>query len=348
MKEQTPPDQDSIVAEYDRLSRVYDSRWSFYIEATTRETLRRLPLEPADQVLDVGCGTGALLHAVKHQHSGITLAGVDPVPGMLDVARGRLPEDVELREAWAERLPFEDGRFDAIVSCNMFHYIREPRAALAEMHRVLRPGGRLMITDWCDDYLTCRLCDYVLRRFNRAHYRTYRGAECARLLQETGQEGIHIDRYRISWLWDRERIHTGFAWLEEALARTPTGPYTLQASISAVHAEAPSPGETDWARIVRLYEALYRREPSPVIALNRAVAVAMRDTPEAGLRLLDELGTSKEILNYHLYHAARADLYRRAGDAPAAQREYQKALVLASQGPERRFLERRLTELPVS
>ncbi|MDL0430414.1 RNA polymerase sigma factor [Marinobacter sp. TBZ242] len=146
-------------------------------------------------------------------------------------------------------------------------------------------------------------------------------------------------------LWDHEQISTGLAWLEQALRLTPTGPYTLQASIAAVHAEATSTEQTDWGRIARLYEALYRQMPSPVIALNRAVAVAMRDTPEDGLKLLDQLAGHKAIQNYYLFHAARADLFRRSGDLPAARIAYQQALALTQQGPEQRFLSQRLTDL---
>ncbi|MCK8515060.1 RNA polymerase sigma factor [Methylonatrum kenyense] len=148
--------------------------------------------------------------------------------------------------------------------------------------------------------------------------------------------------------WDQERIREGLLWLEQALARTPVGPYTLQASIAAVHAQARRAEDTDWHRIVRLYEALYRQQPSPVIALNHAVAVAMRDTPAAGLHLLAELDSHKEILNYHLFHAVRADLQRRAGNRDAARAAYRRALELAAQGPEQRFLERRLHELDAS
>ncbi|OAN93693.1 RNA polymerase subunit sigma-24 [Marinobacter sp. EhC06] len=146
-------------------------------------------------------------------------------------------------------------------------------------------------------------------------------------------------------LWDQASIDSGFRWLEAALARTPTGPYTLQASIAAVHAEAPKASETNWARIVRLYNALYQQQPSPVIALNRAVAIAMRDTPADGLQLLEELMSHKAFAGYHLFHAARADLQRRAGNLEEARQSYERALGLVSQGPERRFLERRLTEL---
>lgn len=145
--------------------------------------------------------------------------------------------------------------------------------------------------------------------------------------------------------WDQKQIELGLKWLEQALARTPASPYTLQASIAAVHAQARRAEDTDWRRIARLYDALYRQHPSPVIALNHAVAVAMRDEPEAGLALLDGLLGNKEILTYHLFHAARADLLRRAGDFESAIVAYQRALELATQGPERRFLKRRLQSL---
>lgn len=145
--------------------------------------------------------------------------------------------------------------------------------------------------------------------------------------------------------WDRERIEQGLACLARALELTPTGPYTLQASIAAVHAEAPRAEATDWARIVRLYAALQRRQPSPVVALNQAVAVAMRDTPEAGLHQLATLGDVAALADYHLFHAARADLLRRAGRSDEARLAYRQALALCGQGAERRYLERRLAEL---
>jgi RNA polymerase sigma-70 factor (ECF subfamily) len=145
--------------------------------------------------------------------------------------------------------------------------------------------------------------------------------------------------------WERERIEEGRAWLARALELTPTGPYTLQASIAAVHAEAPRAEATDWGRIVRLYAALQRRQPSPVVALNQAVAVAMRDTPEAGLHQLATLGDEAALADYHLFHAARADLLRRAGRSDEARLAYRQALALCGQGAERRYLERRLAEL---
>lgn len=190
-----------ILEEYARLAPTYDARWSFYVEATTRETLARLSLRSTDRVLDVGCGTGALLEHLSRSHPATLLSGVDPVLEMLEVARRRLPAEVALREGWAEQLPFESGSFDAVVSCNAFHYLRHPLAALLEMVRVLRPGGQLILTDWCDDYLACRLCDWFLRRLSPAHFKVYRERECLRLLQEAGYQGIEIDRYKITWLW---------------------------------------------------------------------------------------------------------------------------------------------------
>ena len=146
-------------------------------------------------------------------------------------------------------------------------------------------------------------------------------------------------------LWNQNHIREGVGLIERALAARRFGPYTLQAAIAAVHAEAPSTLETDWAQIVALYDLLLRADPSPIVALNRAVAVAMRDGPNKGLELVDELLRSGELANYHLAHAARADLCRRLGKSSEARASYERALVLTKQEPERRFLEKRLAEL---
>jgi len=146
-------------------------------------------------------------------------------------------------------------------------------------------------------------------------------------------------------LWDRTLISDGTDLVERALATRRIGPYTLQAAISAVHAEAARADATDWAQIVQLYDVLSRIEPSPVIELNRAVAVAMRDGPEAGLALIDAILGRGDLADYRLAHAARADLCRRLGRSAEARSSYQRALDLARQEPERRFLERRLAEL---
>ena len=147
-------------------------------------------------------------------------------------------------------------------------------------------------------------------------------------------------------LWNREQIAEGSALVERALASRRFGPYTLQAAIAAVHANSVSAEATDWGEIVGLYEVLYRLEPSPVVELNRAVAVAMRDGPAAGLGLVDALLARGELQDYHLAHAARADLCRRLGLTAQARASYERAVALARQEPERRFLDRRLAELP--
>ncbi|MEX0653009.1 MAG: RNA polymerase sigma factor [Phycisphaeraceae bacterium] len=146
-------------------------------------------------------------------------------------------------------------------------------------------------------------------------------------------------------LWDRALIAEGAALVERAFASRRIGPYTLQAAIVAVHAEASTPAATDWARIVGLYDVLLRADPSPVVELNRAVAVAMLDGPAAGLALIDALLARGELEEYHPAHAARADLCRRLGRTAEARDSYERALGLARQAPERRFFERRLAEL---
>jgi RNA polymerase sigma-70 factor (ECF subfamily) len=147
-------------------------------------------------------------------------------------------------------------------------------------------------------------------------------------------------------LWNREQIAEGVALVERALSSRDFGRYALQAAIAAVHAEAPAPAATDWAQIVGLYDALWRIEPSPVVELNRAVAVAMRDGPAAGLPLIEAILARGDLTDYHLVHAAHADLCRRLGRTTQARSSYRRALDLARQEPERRFLERRLRELP--
>lgn len=146
-------------------------------------------------------------------------------------------------------------------------------------------------------------------------------------------------------LWNRAQIGEAVALVEGALGSRRFGSYTLQAAIAAVHAEARTAEATDWAQIVGLYDELLRADPSPVVELNRAVALAMRDGPAAGLAAVDAILGRGELADYHLAHSARADLCRRLGDRIEARRSYTKALELARQAPERRFLEWRLAEL---
>jgi RNA polymerase sigma-70 factor (ECF subfamily) len=146
-------------------------------------------------------------------------------------------------------------------------------------------------------------------------------------------------------LWNREQIAEGVSLVERALLSRRFGPYTLQAAIAAVHSEASRAAATDWPQIVALYDRLVRAEPSPVVELNRAVAVAMRDGPEAGLALIDAIFAGGDLTDYHLAHSARADLCRRLGRKTEARSSWERALALTRLEPERRFLEKRIRDL---
>ena len=146
-------------------------------------------------------------------------------------------------------------------------------------------------------------------------------------------------------LWNRAQSEEGVTLVERAMASRPWGPYVVQAAIAAVHAQASDAGATDWARIVGLYDGLMQASPSPVVELNRAVALAMRDGPAAGLALIEEILQRGDLADYHLAHSARADMLRRLGKSVEALVSYERALGLAKQEPARRFLERRIREL---
>jgi RNA polymerase sigma-70 factor (ECF subfamily) len=145
--------------------------------------------------------------------------------------------------------------------------------------------------------------------------------------------------------WNRDLIAEGVALVERALSSQRVGPYAIQAAISAVHSQAPDPASTDWAQIAALYDALLQLERSPIVELNRAVAVAMRDGPQAGLEIIDSILARGDLTDYYLAHSARAELNRRLGNSVEARASFERALSLAKQEPERRFLERRILEL---
>lgn len=193
--------QNVLIKEYSRLARIYDSRWKSYSEATTKEILARLSPKNSDKILDVGCGTGFLLYHLLERYPDIQLSGVDPVKAMLDVARKRLPVRVDIREGWAGQLPFADHSFNVVLSNSVFHYIRDIQTALREVRRVLRPGGQLVITDWCYNYFTTRLTDLFLRCFNQAHFRSYSVNKIRVLLEENYFSVLQIDRYMINRWW---------------------------------------------------------------------------------------------------------------------------------------------------
>ncbi len=190
-----------VQKEYAQLAQVYDDKWRFYIEATLDATLKNIELQVGERLLDIGCGTGVLLAAIEERYPEAILSGIDLTHEMLEIADKRLSKKVYLEQSPAEKLPFEDERFDLIVSCNMFHYIRGPMKAIKEMERVLKPGGRVLIIDWCNDYLICQLFDIFLRFFNKSHFKTYKKNECHKLLSSSMFEDIKIDCYKINWFW---------------------------------------------------------------------------------------------------------------------------------------------------
>jgi RNA polymerase sigma-70 factor, ECF subfamily len=169
--------------------------------------------------------------------------------------------------------------------------------------------------------------------------------ESRRAARTSGNGDLILLEQQDRSLWNRDQIAEGISLTESALRSRRFGAYTLQAAIAAVHAESSSVASTDWRQIMLLYDQLLRIQPSPVVELNRAVAIAMCECLEQGLALIDDLLAREQLSDYHLAHSARADLCRRLGRIPEARASYEKALALASQEPDRRFLARRLAEL---
>ena len=190
---------------YDELAASYDTRWRHYIDATSALAVEALATDARGRALNIACGTGELerrLHALRPQ---LQLTGVDLSPNML-----RQAADKQLGADWlaavAARLPFANRSFDYVLCVNAFHYFRLPAESLAEMRRVLRPEGTLVLVDWCDDYLSCKLCSLWLRLTDRAFYRTSSLAGCRVQLEQAGLETLSAERRRISWLWGLMRF----------------------------------------------------------------------------------------------------------------------------------------------
>ena len=189
----------AVRREYAELAATYDDRWARYVEATTARTVSHLALETGETLLDLGCGTGALLRTAATIPG--RSVGIDVSLPMLQAARSRLPSDVTLVVGDAGALPVASCTVDAVVSVSSFHYWPEPAAALQEIGRVLQPRGRLVVTDWCDDFVGCKLCDRWLRFTRRSYHRIYGARECTNLLVRAGFRVHLLERYKVSWLW---------------------------------------------------------------------------------------------------------------------------------------------------
>jgi ubiquinone/menaquinone biosynthesis C-methylase UbiE len=201
------PDSNPVRHEYDQLAPHYDRRWRFYIDATLDAVIAGLDLRGREAILDVPCGTGELEHRLLAEWPALRITGADLSPAMLQVARSKDElRRVEWIEADVADLPLPDHTFDCVVCANSFHYFPAPERALAELRRVLRPGGALVLVDWCDDYLSCKLCSLWLRWTDPAFHRTYSLKSCRQLLERAGFAITRAERFRITRLWGLMRF----------------------------------------------------------------------------------------------------------------------------------------------
>lgn len=198
---------DPASEEYDRLAPIYDRRWRRYIDSTLRAVADVTAFAGDERVLDVACGTGELARSLLSRWPGLRITGVDLSAGMLAEARAK---DIGRRVDWvranADSLPLPDAAFDHVTCANSFHYFARPDLALAEMRRVLRPSGRLILVDWCDDYLACKICSVWLRFRDPAFKRTYSLRACEDRLRSAGFRIVDAHRFRVGWIWGLMRL----------------------------------------------------------------------------------------------------------------------------------------------
>jgi ubiquinone/menaquinone biosynthesis C-methylase UbiE len=192
-----------VQAEYDRLARIYDLRWRNYITDTLTFLYNWEQIDSQALVLDVGCGTGEFERLLLHQNPTQKIAGVDLSAKMLNLAREKYQHypNVELHQASVNSLPFADRSFDVVVSASAFHYFEQPQLALLEIKRVLKPDGKLIILDWNKDYLTCKICDWLLQIFDPAHQQCYTQKELHQLLVSAGFKVCRATKVRFGIIW---------------------------------------------------------------------------------------------------------------------------------------------------
>jgi ubiquinone/menaquinone biosynthesis C-methylase UbiE len=197
----------AVEAEYDRLSEFYDHRWRTYLDATLQFVKEAIDCDTGDRILDVPCGTGELSRRLSVRWPSVRILGLDLSLGMLKQARVKNRNgSLQWLQADVEVLPLDDETFDWVICANSFHYFHSPASALRELYRVLRPGGRLVLVDWCDDYWSCKLCSLWLRWTDPAFHRIYSVRQCKALLEHTGFRVENTQNYRVGWIWGLMRF----------------------------------------------------------------------------------------------------------------------------------------------
>jgi ubiquinone/menaquinone biosynthesis C-methylase UbiE len=198
---------DAVQAEYDQLATFYDRRWRQYIDATLHIVEEVVECDGQEQILDVPCGTGELAQHLLARWPALRIVGVDLSHEMLKQAQAK---DLQGFAQWTRAdvcaLPFTDESFDWVMCANSFHYFRSPETALRELRRVLRPHGRLVLVDWCDDYLMCKVCSLWLRWSDPAFYQTYSLPQCRSLLEQAGFLVDEVQHFRVGWIWGMMRV----------------------------------------------------------------------------------------------------------------------------------------------
>ena len=202
-----PSEIEAVRREYDRLAAVYDRRWRAYVEVTLHAVVAGVGFTGHERILDIACGTGELERLLLAHGPGLQIVGTDISLGML---RQASVKQANRRASWvqaeAAHLPFPDQLFDCALCANSFHYFRSPRQALREARRVLRPHGLFVLVDWCDDYLSCKLCALWLRLTDPAFCRAYTVRACRSLLEVSGFDVLHGDHFRVRPIWGMMRF----------------------------------------------------------------------------------------------------------------------------------------------
>ncbi len=190
-----------VSEEYQNLAEQYDSKYEHYNARTISETVFSLDNIDNKSILDVGCGTGILLSLLSRLNGTTNLFGIDLTPGMLNIAEKRLGTAATLLSASSENIPLTTNSIDVVISTNCFHYFSNQKLAINEFRRVLKPGGQLIITDWCHDYIACKACDLYLKLIGKGHFNMLSSTACHCLLKQENFIDIQIKKFKINWIW---------------------------------------------------------------------------------------------------------------------------------------------------